>query len=86
MHIDGPAGRDEHGGDDDVVEWRFAASTGGVGLRDGGRSCAEGTIGTGPEIEVEGGDGVVDPDNFTGEREDGVVAVDMGGEGATHGG
>lgn len=86
MHIDGPAGRNEYGGDDNVMEWRLTASTGGVGLRDGGRTCAEGAIGTRPEIEVEGGNGVVDPDDFTGQREDSVIAIDMGGEGGTHGG
>lgn len=35
LHFDGPARRNEHGRDDNVVEGRFAASTVGVGLGDG---------------------------------------------------
>lgn len=83
LDFDVSAERSEHGRDDNAVEWRFAASTGG-GQGDGGRS--EGTIGARTEIEVERGDGVGDPDDLTGKRENGVVAIDMGGEGGTHGG
>lgn len=74
------------GGDDDVVEWRFAGPYGRARLRGGGGSCAERAVGAGTEVEVEGGDGAVDLDHFADTGEEGVVAVDMGGEDGIHDG
>lgn len=76
-HEAGAVGGGGDGGNDDVPErWALEAARGG-----GGRvgRWSEGPLGAGTVAEVVGGGhDVADFDDFAGERENTVVAVDMG--------